>query len=119
MCPRFHYCPDGSKAPVPCPNGYTTLVEGSRYLTDCLPCKRGEYCKYADYFVANPYKIGMDVVAVTNKALYNGKCQKGYICLEGSSTSTPSNIKIGYICPKGSYCLEGAYIERKCAPGSY
>ncbi|KAH3750553.1 hypothetical protein DPMN_185080 [Dreissena polymorpha] len=47
------------------------------------------------------------------------RCAAGYICMTGSNVATPTDRVIGYICPVGYYCLEGAVIELACAPGTY
>ena len=39
--------------------------------------------------------------------------------MTGSNVATPTDRVIGYICPVGYYCLEGAVIELACAPGTY
>jgi hypothetical protein len=82
-----------------------------------VPCSRGNFCQFKTYFTLNPYQIG-DNVAV-KAAAYTGKCDAGYICLTGSASKTPPNGLTGYRCPKGSYCLSGAIIEKKCLPGTY
>ena len=59
----------------------------------------------------------MNVAAAA--AAFTGTCSEGYICLTGSSTKTPTNGLMGYLCPKGAYCLAGALVDMKCLPGTY
>jgi hypothetical protein len=56
---------------------------------------------------------------LTAAAGFTGPCSIGYICLTGSSTKTPTNGIMGYMCPKGSYCTAGALVDNKCLPGTY
>ena len=48
---------------------------------------------------------------------YWGKCNSGFICLEGSTDPNPNSVRDGYECPIGHYCPEGAIMERPCPPG--
>ena len=39
--------------------------------------------------------------------------------MTGSSVPNPTDNVVGYICPLGYYCPQGAVIELPCAPGYY
>ena len=84
-----------------------TTGGGSLTETDCVPCNRGHYCNFYDYFTSN--NTNVDINAAENNPTYYGVCDTGYICLEGSSIRNPQNNLTGYICPKGYYCLSGAF----------
>jgi hypothetical protein len=117
-CPMYHYCPEGTSAPVPCDNSFNTTSEGASDVTYCVKCPRGYYCKLGDYFknnIFNPSTIN-NVISNSN---YYGKCQAGYVCLEGSTVSNPTDNIAGYICPQGAYCPAGTPQEIQCSPGTY
>ena len=50
---------------------------------------------------------------------YSLECDAGYICMTGSSVPNPTDNVVGYVCPMGYYCPQGAVIEIPCAPGDY
>ncbi|WAR26197.1 hypothetical protein MAR_011901 [Mya arenaria] len=88
--------------PTPCPSG--TIAKGTSYsnLTDCEPCKSGNYC-----------------TAISSQNVESLPCTAGYICLMGSDIATPTDNIIGYICPAGHYRLSGDIQETPCSPGTY
>ncbi|KAG9348565.1 hypothetical protein JZ751_002301, partial [Albula glossodonta] len=42
LCPKGHYCPEGSGLPMPCPTGQ---YQPSLGATGCIPCRPGFYCE--------------------------------------------------------------------------
>lgn len=46
-------------------------------------------------------------------------CDAGYVCVIGSSTATPTDNIMGYICPTGHFCQQGAIIHEPCRIGTY
>ena len=122
LCIKDHYCAQGTGQPTPCPNGEIAPWTGSRASTDCVPCTRGNYCNLFAYYTANNYTAvnaaSYFTTAYGNPAYY-GTCKAGYICLEGSTVSAPTDNVQGYICPIGYYCPLGAIIEEKCPVGTY
>jgi hypothetical protein len=104
--------------PVPCPDGKLTFGEGSGDVSDCMPCPKGYFCKFATYFSQNPVNPSTISSAFTSTTAY-GKCKAGFVCIGGSSTDSPIDFQTGYKCPKGYYCPEGTTIELPCLPGTY
>ena len=44
-CPMGYFCPNGTKAPLPCPdNTMKNYTGGTGYASDCLSCPAGRYC---------------------------------------------------------------------------
>lgn len=84
----YHYCPDGTATPIPCPNGLTTLSSGSTTLADCVNCPAGYFCKFGDYFNGIPFTPATINAAPTISTVY-GVCQAGYICIGGAAQSNP------------------------------
>eukprot|EP00347_Sterkiella_histriomuscorum_P005935 403354701 len=121
LCPKHAYCEEGSVLPTPCDQGYMTVSWGSTQAADCVKCQRGHYCKFNLYFasLADISDYNQNLAEIDWS--YYGLCLDGYICLEGSYTSTPTDatLGIGYICPVGYYCTSGAYDKRPCLPGTY
>ena len=114
----YHYCPEGTDLPIPCENGKTTTSERSADISDCVPCARGYFCRFADYFGSmtfDPTKVAAAAQVLTAF----GKCRAGYVCTGGSYTSEPNIEAIGYICPAGAFCEEGALVETKCPAGTF
>ncbi len=106
----YHYCPEGSAAPVPCDNGLLTISEGASDESYCVKCPRGFYCKFGDFFKNNIFNAAT-LNTVASNPLYFGRCQAGYVCLEGSSMNKPTDGIVGYLCPPGSYCPAGITQE--------
>ena len=47
-------------------------------------------------------------------------CAKGYVCLAGSTSATPTIAAMGYKCPFGYYCDPNIAIkEIPCPVGTY
>ncbi|XP_030258688.1 zonadhesin isoform X7 [Sparus aurata] len=101
LCPPGQYCPSGTTAPVACPEGSWSNSSGLRVQDDCKPCLGGFYC---------------DSVGLTKPT---GPCRRGYYCVEGAITSTPTDGVTGGPCPEGSYCPEGTVQPVPCDPGTY
>lgn len=106
----FHYCSGETDYPLPCPNGKTTLGEGTADVSECVPCPRGYFCKFEDHFNSIPFTTAaIDAVlsSITSTGKYTssanivvfGKCTAGYVCTGGSYTAEPTVIAIGYKCP--------------------
>ena len=45
ICPKEHYCPQGSDKPTPCPQGYYSNKEGNENATNCQSCSAGKWCE--------------------------------------------------------------------------
>ena len=94
-----------------------------------MPCERGKFCKFASmrshsgwaaFKLAKPSFTVTDITtSFAAHASYYGNCNKGYICLEGSTNPAPTNAAEGYECPAGYYCPTGAILELPCPPGYY
>ncbi|XP_070551430.1 uncharacterized protein [Ptychodera flava] len=85
ICPRGYYCVNGTVYPEPCPIGtfsVNTKVTGPDGCEDCRP---GRYCNIQGF------------VKVDDAPL----CDPGYVCTGGSTTPTPTDPSMGYVCPAG------------------
>jgi len=110
-CPAFAYCPVGSATPAACPDGSWTPWVGALAVSDCIPCARGRFCRYASMYAAETttfttaaaYADPAGALGTTGYALYSGPCAPGYVCLAGASSATPTDAT-GYRCPKGHFC---------------
>mmetsp|Transcript_5019 Transcript_5019/g.7541 ORF Transcript_5019/g.7541 Transcript_5019/m.7541 type:complete len:138 (+) Transcript_5019:2006-2419(+) len=108
-CPMYAYCPEGSIQPTPCPDGSYTPWRGSTQLSQCISCPRGKFCRFASLYedvttagdlgwTADNYITPSTAKMPTGKTFssdYFGDCTAGYICLEGSTSRTPSSTE-GY-----------------------
>ncbi|XP_041098352.1 SCO-spondin [Polyodon spathula] len=71
VCPRGHYCPEGSSQPVPCPAGTYQPATHRVEQRHCLPCPPGAYC------------------SSEGSGQETGLCLAGYYCTGGAVTPTP------------------------------
>ncbi|XP_014845642.1 PREDICTED: uncharacterized protein LOC106919650 isoform X3 [Poecilia mexicana] len=101
LCPPGHFCPSGAGSPKACPVGSLSNSSGLHRPDDCKACLGGFYC---------------DSAGLTKPS---GFCSKGYYCIEGAVTSTPSDGISGGPCPEGHYCPEGTVEPLPCNPGTY
>ncbi|KAL2085398.1 hypothetical protein ACEWY4_018718 [Coilia grayii] len=100
VCPRGHYCPEGTSLTNPCPPG---TYSNSLYLTEvssCSLCPPGVYCGTGG--LSRP----------------SGPCQQGYYCPPGSTTATGFGGG-GGPCPVSHYCPEGSANPEPCPAGTY
>ena len=44
LCPAGSYCPEGSGAPTPCPEGTYDNTQGLYNVSQCTPCDEGYFC---------------------------------------------------------------------------
>jgi hypothetical protein len=115
-CPAGKYCDrEGLAAGVDCPAGYY-CVSGLWSYHGGL-CGPGTYCPTGSS-VAKPcdagkYCLGSGLAAAT------GPCMAGYYCKSAASVPNPIDGTTGDMCPKGSYCDEGASSATPCAAGTY
>ncbi|EDV28435.1 uncharacterized protein TRIADDRAFT_51343 [Trichoplax adhaerens] len=100
-CPKGYYCKPGSDKPDPCPlgsYGNTTLLV---YSENCTRCDPGWFCDTRGLMTPT------------------GKCDAGYVCYRGATTSTPTDGVTGEICPTGGYCITGTGSPLPCPPGTF
>ncbi|XP_035765653.1 zonadhesin [Neolamprologus brichardi] len=89
LCPKGHYCLQGSAMALPCPTGEYQPNQGS---DSCIPCRPGFYCEEA--IVGDPLP-----------------CPPHSFCPAGTMVPQP--------CPNGTYTLSdlgGLQEERECSP---
>ncbi|XP_040902513.1 uncharacterized protein LOC121187372 [Toxotes jaculatrix] len=89
LCPKGHYCPEGSAQALPCPTGEYQPNPGS---DSCIPCRPGFYCEEA--IVGDPWP-----------------CPPHSFCPAGTMVPQP--------CPNGTYTQPnqgGLQEERECLP---
>ncbi len=95
-CESGAYCPEGTAAPVLCPEGTYRSTPGAASASDCAPCDPKYYCK--GYGLKKP----------------SGDCQGGWYCPEGSQDPTPKNLT----CWAGHYCPNGTALPIPCPTGN-
>ncbi|XP_069750647.1 neurogenic locus notch homolog protein 4-like [Narcine bancroftii] len=103
VCPMGHYCPEGSKYPLPCPLGSYSPTAGLRSEEQCQRCPIGHFCD----------QLGLTDLSKAQL------CDPGYICYAGSTVPCPSDGIQGYMCPSGVCCPPGTISEIPCNPGTY
>ncbi|XP_055735232.1 keratinocyte proline-rich protein-like [Salvelinus fontinalis] len=89
LCPKGHYCPEGSPLALPCPTGEYQPNPGS---DSCIPCRPGFYCEEA--IVGEPWP-----------------CPPHSFC--------PAATMVPQPCPNGTFTpsdLGGLQEERECLP---
>lgn len=97
VCPKGHFCPEGSRTPTPCEPGEFTDRFYNQNKSNCLACTAGQYCS----------GYGRD--------LPNGDCDEGWFCPEGMTKPQPD----GNRCLAGHKCPVGSPQQTPCASGTY
>jgi hypothetical protein len=94
VCPRGHYCPKGSPAPIKCPPGLMNAAQGMFNLSHCEDCTAGYFCN-----------ISATITPVE-------KCLQGFYCPGGDAVPT-------FECPLGHYCPGFNAVPLPCAAGTF
>ncbi|CAN0099917.1 unnamed protein product, partial [Heterosigma akashiwo] len=127
VCPVGHYCPQGSSAPIRCPNGTMSNSTGLSAEAECQDCQAGYYCD--EHGTVEAYKkcwstyycpSGTDIPSLA--------CWEGHFCPNGSALPTicsagtyqdqPQQSQCKS-CPAGYYCLEGSANLTACPTGHF
>jgi hypothetical protein len=101
VCPAGSYCTVNTTVPIPCPISTFSNATSLASASECSPCSPGSYCELPG------------LTAPTNL------CSAGYICISGSSNSTPSSGTFGRQCIPGESCPAGSSSPSACTPGRY
>mmetsp|Transcript_13452 Transcript_13452/g.20357 ORF Transcript_13452/g.20357 Transcript_13452/m.20357 type:complete len:4776 (+) Transcript_13452:55-14382(+) len=109
-CPADFYCPEGTAAPIPCPNGNETTTTSQ---TTCSPCIAGKYCF---------------------KGSTRFNCPAGHYCPAGTGIEQPEcpagsysnavdiqDVNSCVLCPEGKFCsVPGLTVPNgDCLAGTY
>ena len=115
-CPAGYYCPEGSDAPVACPQGQFTEVPGQSLCDLCpagfycigdrdnvqpIDCTPGHYCPAGTF---DPYRCPNGTYTYDNETNLEvvdecRPCPAGYYCRHGFVSG---NCSAGYFCLSGS-----------------
>ena len=97
ICPKGHYCPNGSAVSTPCNPGKFSDRFANQEEANCLACTAGKYCS----------GYGRD--------LPNGPCDVGWFCPENMTVPQPP----GNECLPGHGCPLGSPVQTPCESGFY
>ncbi|CAH1797039.1 unnamed protein product, partial [Owenia fusiformis] len=97
ICPKGHYCPEQSSAPIACDPGYYSNAFANQNVSNCLLCTAGMYC--SSYGLPLP----------------DDQCDEGWFCPEGETTPQPP----GKQCLAGHRCPRGSPMQYPCESGEY
>ena len=97
ICPKGHYCPNGSAVATPCNPGKFSDRFANQDEANCLACTAGKYCS----------GYGRD--------LPNGPCDVGWFCPENMTVPQPP----GNECLPGHGCPLGSPVQTPCESGFY
>ena len=95
LCPKGHFCQEGTTSPSPCPEGFFLPFMGASNVSSCQACLPGYFCN------------GTGLTEVS------GPCNSGFYCPKQS------------ILPNSHECLEGHYCPHtvgepiQCPLGHY
>ncbi|KAF3692794.1 Sushi, von Willebrand factor type A, EGF and pentraxin domain-containing protein 1 [Channa argus] len=115
LCPKGHYCPEGSALALPCPTGEYQPNPGT---DSCIPCRPGFYCEEA--IVGEPWPCPP-----------HSFCPAGFYCPEGTEEAQlcPANtvrifsggasVQDCLPCPPQYWCKPGNPILYLCPAGHY
>ena len=59
------------------------------------------------------------ICIVTGNTVPTNVCAAGYFCTLSASTSTPTDVTTGNICPAGRYCEAGSITGVGCPQGTF
>ena len=120
LCPAGHFCPTGTKDPIPCPIG-TVCAVGAEAPTVLMPCLPGAYeANASDLSPARCQPCAAGTISVTTNAA---------ACVACPSSAFQPAVGKGFCLPHTN-CIKGeretaapsAAADRKCAacvPGSF
>lgn len=84
LCPQGFYCQEGTADAVPCPDGKWTSDKGAASQSDCIPCKRGFFCKFTTMYAdvdfktwksVNPsFTLAQLIAGYSEISIYYGAC---------------------------------------------
>ncbi|KAM8927608.1 uncharacterized protein RCH25_007839 [Pelodytes ibericus] len=140
LCPRGHYCLNGSSSPSACPLGSYSNTTGNVGPEACIPCESGHYCpngtKYAKQYPC-PWgtfsevqgAVSIDACQLCPPGMFcsmpglerpDGDCAPGWFCPAGSISEKPSTTdQATGMCPKGTFCPQGSTFPIPCTPGYF
>ncbi|KAF6736840.1 hypothetical protein FQA47_014055 [Oryzias melastigma] len=108
ICPKGHFCPEGSALAFPCPTGEYQPNPGSE---NCIPCRPGFYCEEA-------------IVGEPQPCPPHSYCPAGTMVPQPCPNGTYTDSNHGGLqdeseclpCPPGKFCRAGK-IQGFCAAG--
>lgn len=115
VCTTKHYCPNGTAAPIPCPQGTETLAPQK---TSCDPCIAGKYC----YKASTRFDCSQGHYCPAGTGVAQPECPPGSyststtltnkggctLCDAGKFCSVPGLTAPNGDCLAGAYCVSGA-----------
>jgi len=123
VCPKGHYCPLASPAPIDCPAGsyaddygFSVGVPGSA-KPSCIICPAGHYCPKGS---VTPINCGVGQFSDAG-AIDCSLCSAGYFC---NNNSTSRAMMEARPCEAGTYCPPGTthhsdFFNDPCPKGYY
>lgn len=125
--PLGFYCLEGSSAPLLCPAGTLSMIEGLASQLDCAPCPPGFYCNISGLtrpsgvcsagHLHKDQKFPLVCSSGMPFCLKPVFYLKGHFCLSGATEPTPVSKMYGDICPAGYYCPEQSSAPLPCPVG--
>ncbi|KAI4815467.1 hypothetical protein KUCAC02_005611 [Chaenocephalus aceratus] len=101
VCPQGFYCPEGTSAAEPCPEGTYSSRSALSNGSECSSCAGGQYCT----------SVGLSEPS--------GSCKERFYCREGATSATPADGPTGGLCPVGSYCPPASSSPLPCPSGTF
>ncbi|XP_033971267.1 zonadhesin-like [Trematomus bernacchii] len=101
VCPQGFYCPEGTSAAEPCPEGTYSSRSALSNGSECSSCAGGQYCT----------SVGLSEPS--------GSCKERFYCREGAKSATPADGPTGGLCPVGSYCPPASSSPLPCPSGTF
>ena len=103
LCPKGHFCPQGTFLPYPCPKGTYSDEEGLSEEDRCDPCPAGFLCD----------EVG--------QLQFSKPCPMGFFCLKGAGSDGWNEVVSNDHgpCPHGHYCPAASVTPYKCPEGTY
>ena len=109
LCPKGHYCRQGTATPLPCEAGTFGDAAGLSGADQCTPTSPGSYAT-AGSTEQTPCSPGTAAANASTRA-----CD---VCGLGTYQDAPGQLSCR-VCPKGHYCRQGTATPLPCEAGTF
>ena len=117
LCPRGHYCPEGSSSPTACTGGTYTEATGSDEIVLCKECPAGFYCTSGTDSPSPCLPGTFNPLTGQDNADDCQPCTAGRACSTLALTQTNELCSAGHFCPEGSD--KSADPANECPAGTF
>jgi hypothetical protein len=113
ICPKGHFCPERTLAPVPCYVGTYNNVKGAESSAQCYECGEGYFCdaRGIDDYELWPCPVGHYCPDNKTVSIDYYQCPAGTYRNDTGAMNATHGC---WGCPEGYYCNEGTAFPEPC-----